>query len=583
MKKRLVSFLLTALLLMSIMPLTAHAEQGYLSSGLRYTLTADGVLTIDGDGTEEAFFPYSRAGEVKKLVISNVPKLGERAFYDFTALTEVVLVDNLSVIGRQAFAGCTALEKVVFNSKSLTEIGEEAFSGCTALKSISIPYTVTSLGDRAFYQTGLTRAEVGCAAGMGKGVFEDCHSLVRATLPAGMTVIPERTFYYCDALASVNVPSTVTKIERYAFADCWSLTSIELPEGLTDIESYAFQSTRSLESIAIPSTVTRINSWTFERSGLKTVTFENTLQSIAPYAFTFCGSITDVYFNGTDEEWSKVAIAVNNLPIKEAEIHTKHDTDPGVYEITAETVSYGTFELPENTAAVGSSYTFTCVPDPGCVLVSVKAVDEKGNELSLDPGSGLSFSFTMPNCKVNITGEFKDKGERFVDVPSDAYYYKAVEWAVKNNITAGAGANTFNPDGVCNRSQAVAFLWRLAGSPEPKSQQCPFKDVPTSAYFYKAVIWAAENGIVYGAEPDTFDPYSGCTRAQIAAFIYRYLKKPAVSSSAPFTDVDPGAYYANAVNWGYENGVIYGAEPDLFDPDSPCTRAQIVTFLYRIK
>ena len=173
------------------------------------------------------------------------------------------------------------------------------------------------------------------------------------------------------------------------------------------------------------------------------------------------------------------------------------------------------------------------------------------------------------------------KGIPFVDVPADAYYYDAVLWAVENGITNGTSATTFSPDESCTRAQAVTFLWRAAGCPSPQSREMPFKDVVKGSYYETAVMWAVENGITKGTSATTFSPEDNCTRAQIAAFLWRSQGMPDAGTSNPFTDVTSGKYYYNAVLWAVENGITNGTSATTFSPDEDCAREQIVTFLYR--
>lgn len=170
----------------------------------------------------------------------------------------------------------------------------------------------------------------------------------------------------------------------------------------------------------------------------------------------------------------------------------------------------------------------------------------------------------------------------FVDVPGNAYYYTPVLWAVQNGITSGTTPTTFSPNAGCTRAQVVAFLWRAAGSPMPGSSRNPFTDVKSNAYYYNAVLWAVENGITAGTSETTFSPDKICTRAQIVTFLWRYEDSPApASDSNPFTDVNAGAYYAKAVLWASQTGVTAGLSSTTFGPETTCTRAQVVSFLYR--
>ena len=172
--------------------------------------------------------------------------------------------------------------------------------------------------------------------------------------------------------------------------------------------------------------------------------------------------------------------------------------------------------------------------------------------------------------------------DTFSDVSAAVYYADPVAWAVENDITNGTAPNVFNPDSTCTRAQVVTFLWRAAGGPEPSSNRNPFMDVVEGQYYYKAVLWAVEKGITSGVSVDKFSPDSGCTRAQVVTFLWRTEGKSASKSTAiPFADVNLGEYYGLAVLWAVEKGVTNGTTPTTFSPNQTCTRAQIVTFLYR--
>ena len=169
----------------------------------------------------------------------------------------------------------------------------------------------------------------------------------------------------------------------------------------------------------------------------------------------------------------------------------------------------------------------------------------------------------------------------FVDVPVDAFYYDAVLWAAKEGITNGTSDTTFSPNAFCNRAQVVTFLWRAAGCPTPQNSEMPFTDVVKGSFYETAVLWAVENGITNGTSATTFCPEAICTRGQMAAFLYRSAKSPAVNGGTSFTDVAIDAYYSNAVVWAAQEGITNGIGNGMFSPDSDCTRGQMVTFLYR--
>ena len=168
----------------------------------------------------------------------------------------------------------------------------------------------------------------------------------------------------------------------------------------------------------------------------------------------------------------------------------------------------------------------------------------------------------------------------FLDVKQSDYYYDAVKWALEKGITEGTGTETFSPHASCTRAQMVTFLWRAAGSPEPKDSVNPFSDLAPNAYYYKAVLWAIENGITKGTSADTFSPEATVTRGQTVTFLHRAAGSPAAGSSA-FDDVAANAYYAKAVAWANENNITSGTGNGKFSPNADCTRGQIVTMLYR--
>ena len=241
----------------------------------------------------------------------------------------------------------------------------------------------------------------------------------------------------------------------------------------------------------------------------------------------------------------------------------------------------GTVTVSPRSAEKGDTVTITAKPDSGYQLDDLTVTDKNGNELKLtDKGNG-KYTFTMPASKVEIKATFVKEVETspFSDVSTSAYYYEAVKWAQEKGITGGIGNGLFGPNQPCTRAQIVTFLWRAAGSPEPKSMSS-FSDVSTDSYYAKAVAWAVENGITTGTGDGKFSPDATCTRAQSVTFLFRAIGK-LVDSKAEFSDVLTDSYYANAVAWAVENGVTNGIGDGLFGPDNSCTRAQIVTFLFR--
>ena len=229
----------------------------------------------------------------------------------------------------------------------------------------------------------------------------------------------------------------------------------------------------------------------------------------------------------------------------------------------------------------GRDQTFTITPDKDYAVANVK-IDGKS--------IGAVKSYTFENVRRTHTIEViftKANGTPhtgvFVDVATGSYYEDAVDWAVENGITKGTDDTHFSPDGICTRAQAVTFLWRTAGSPKPETRAMPFTDVPVGSYYYDAVLWAVENGITKGTSDTTFSPNMTCSRAQIVTFLWRSEKSPAAGASNPFADVKSTAYYADAVLWAVKENITKGTTSTTFSPNADCTRAQIVTFLWRCK
>ena len=256
-------------------------------------------------------------------------------------------------------------------------------------------------------------------------------------------------------------------------------------------------------------------------------------------------------------------------------------SSPSYSVTTPSKTENGTVTVNPKSASKGSTVTITAKPDSGYQLDDLTVTDKNGNELKLtDKGNG-KYTFTMPASKVEIKATFAKEVETspFSDVPTSAYYYEAVKWAQEKGITGGIGNGLFGPNQPCTRAQIVTFLWRAAGSPEPKAMSS-FADVSMDAYYAKAVAWAVENGITTGTGDGKFSPDATCTRAQSVTFLFRAIGK-LVDSKAEFSDVLTDSYYANAVAWAVENGVTNGIGGGLFGPNNSCTRAQIVTFLFR--
>ena len=306
--------------------------------------------------------------------------------------------------------------------------------------------------------------------------------------------------------------------------------------------------------------------------------------------FAWVDSTKVMNANGT-EQMIFTPDNTNYAPITIDVAVSTYTTGGGVstYAITVESAENGTVSMTPKTASKGTTVTLTVEPDKGYTLETLTVTDKSGNEIELTGKGDGKYTFKMPGSKVNINVTFMEDNSMlnfFVDVFPGDYYYDAVLWAAKNGITSGVDDTHFAPNAPCTRAQIVTFLWRAAGSPEPRSLSS-LSDVPADAYYAKAVAWALENGITTGTGNGMFSPDATCTRAQAMTFIYRSVQAQGGGMQGawmfrnPFSDVDTENYYGEAVMWAVANGVTNGTSDTTFSPGADCTRAQIVTFLYR--
>lgn len=255
-------------------------------------------------------------------------------------------------------------------------------------------------------------------------------------------------------------------------------------------------------------------------------------------------------------------------------------------------ITNGSLSVNPSRASNGKKVSVIVKPNNGYVLNSVIVKDSNDKEFAVTKQSDGTYTFIMPSSNVTVSAKFDtelakdvvteiEKSIKFKDVKKGDWYFDAVQWAVKNNITEGSGKDTFSPDVICTRTQMVTFLWRVAGSPEPKITKCDFRDVDNSAYYYKAVLWAVEKGVTVGTSDTTFSPNENVTRGQTVAFLYREAESPFETGEDVFNDVNSNDYYFKAVSWATKNGITVGTGNGKFEPDMDCNRAQIVAMLYR--
>ena len=607
MKKRILVLLLALVMTLSLLPFGASAADvvanGKCGVDVRWSLDSDGVLTISGtwqmeDYTYDESWGYntpfsSYAEQIRSIVIEpGVTHIGDYAFPVCSAAESVTIPDTVTSIGHNAFGGslcnCEAL-KTVNLPDSVTSIGDYAF-GSTGLTSVTIPKGVTTIGAGAFGNCkGLTAINVAkentsfvsvdrvllnadqtdilcfpagktgsyaipdTVTSIPASTFSGCKGLTAVTIPGSVTTIGAGAFYNCESLTKVEIPFGVTSIESNAFSGCKNLASLSIPNSVKSIGSWALSSCYALEKLVIPEGVESLGSFLcFDTYALKSITIPSTMKTIGARAFPYgdegeIADLADVYYNGQPADWAQIEIAGGNEALTDhAQIHF-HSHTWGDWKVTT----------PATETAEGVE-TRTCSE---CGATDMRAIEK-----------------LAPSSSTNVNNPF-------VDVEKEEYYFEPVLWAVSHDpqITNGMDETHFEPNTICNRAQVVTFLWRAKGEPTPKTQANPYKDVSKTDYFYDAVLWAMENGITVGTSDDTFSPKDPCTRAHVVTFLWRAEGKPEATGKIPFEDIPAEEYFTDAVSWAVNHNpqITNGMDETHFEPNTACTRGQVVTFLYR--
>lgn len=674
--------------------LSAALDSGSIGDGLSWSLSRSGALTISGSGKMPDFSSVANAApwdkqkdKIQSVVIeSGVQSISGGAFSGCTALEKVGISDTVAQIDLNAFDGCTALAEfeVAADNKAFSSVGGVLFSAdkellrCPVGKSAdyAVPSGTVAIAGGAFKDCAKLESLVipDSVTAIGKSAFENCAALKRITLPKSIAKLEALTFSGCAALAEIALPDSVKTLGEKVFSGCAALKSVKIPAEVTVIPAEAFFGCSSLESITIPKNVSHIN----ER------------------AFDGCTALKKVDYLGSDTDWSQVTKETGNNALDNAEksftrtdhehkytdtvipptctergctVHLcacgdkredsytpplghsykggicvrcgildpngdtqhKHDFIPSVTKPTCLTEGFTTYTCScgecytkDYVSAVGHKTQLQNAKAAGCltggytgdeVCTVCGKVFKQGSvifALGHDPQparvkaptcteSGYTGDLICMRCgdmtqagkTVAATGHkffggvcsvCGTKGAEavpeFDDVKPGAFYFDAVQWAVENGITNGTGKNTFSPNDVCSRYQIVMFLWRAAGQPEAKAA-VSFADVKPGDIFYEAVQWAVERGITKGTSSTSFSPFAPCTRGQIVTFLYRSAGSPKVSGACNFSDVSSGSFCHDAVIWASSEGITNGTSAGRFSPNEGCTRAQVVTFLYR--
>lgn len=674
--------------------LSAALDSGSIGDGLSWSLSRSGVLTISGSGKMPDFSSVANAApwdkqkdKIQSVVIeSGVQSISGSAFSGCTALEKVSISDTVAQIDLNAFDGCTALAEfeVAADNKAFSSDGGVLFSADKKLLRCPVgkaaDYTVPS----------------GTVAIAG-GAFKDCAKLESLVIPDSVISIGESAFENCAALKRITLPKNITKLEASCFSGCAALAEIALPDGLKALGEKVFSGCAALKSVRIPAEVTVIPTEAFYGcSSLESITIPKNVSHINERAFDGCTALKKVDYLGSDTDWSQVTKETGNNALDNAEksftrtdhehkytdtvipptctergctVHLcacgdkredsytpplghsykggicvrcgildpnkdtphKHDFIPIVTKPTCLTEGFTTYTCScgecytkdyvsavghktqlQNAKAVGcltggytgdevctvcgkvfkqGSVIFALGHDPQPARVKAPTCTESGytgDLICMRCGDMTQIGKTVAAAGHKFFGgvcsvcgtKGAEAVPEFDDVKPGAFYFDAVQWAVENGITNGTGKNTFSPNDVCSRYQIVMFLWRAAGQPEAKAA-VSFADVKPGDIFYEAVQWAVERGITKGTSSTSFSPFAPCTRGQIVTFLYRSAGSPKVSGACNFSDVSSGSFCHDAVIWASSEGITNGTSAGRFSPNEGCTRAQVVTFLYR--
>ena len=681
-KVLLSAFIMLSMILSMVLfaPFAKTVNAGIVASGscgdnVTYTLDDAGKLTISGTGPMYDYksngsnlSPFADDDDIKSVVInsgvtsigvyafhgcknltsvtipSSVIVIGGFAFYDNSSLQSVTIPNGVKAIESYAFYGCDDLTSVTIPN-SVTSIDYVAF-GCTGLTSVTIPSSVTSLDPQAF-SGGLVSINVNsnnpnyCSE---NGIVFNKDKTEIITFPKGKTD------------ASYTIPSSVTSIGESAFNGCYNLTSVTIPDGVTTIGTYAFGYCNNLKKVVIPESVNEIGYHAFnncpvtiycaagsyaqtyaETNGLSykcwvSVKYEtNGGTAFAPeqlwvgeYAttppdptktgYTFGGWYTDsactstydfnTQVTGNITLYAKWTVAPTTAPTVKPTVvptatpaskptamptatttPTKMPTTAPSRPTTAPAAVNLTLDKTTVQIKCGGSDTLKATLSGSSDKISWKSSDAK--VAKVDANGKVT---TKQAGTVTITASAADKSATCVvtvlykDVTNTKdFWYAPTNYLTAANVVKGYDKQTkFKPANDCTRAQMVTFLWRLAGEPAPKSTTTKFKDIKSKDYFYKPVLWAVEKGITTGVSKTKFNPKGVCTRAQTVTFLWRMANKPAPKTTKnKFSDVKSKDYFYKAVLWASEQKIVAGYNDGTFKPQGKCLRRQMVTFLYK--
>lgn len=631
MKKMLSLLLALALCFGLAAPAFAADEEFVIESGVLVSYSGSGGKVTVPEGVTaigENAFQGKRVTEV--TLPDSVTHIRARAFYACGGLTGVNLPAGLISIGESAFEGCYALRGRLVIPEQVTKIEKSAFWGCEGLTGVTLPRGLVSIGDYAFSGcSGLTAMTVPeHVTGIGTKAFEGCTGLTSLTLHEGIESVGSYAFAGCTRLTSVTVPGSIADNGGSLFWGCTGLTSAVIGAGTTEIGVDEFSGCSGLTSVVIPEGVETIRAGAFGFcTALTGVTLPGSISSIGYYAFFGCESLTSIVLpsGATDIDdrafercpnltitrpgGQTVSTQVELPPLRST--YSKNISDGAVYSLEVgdmlsltNTRSSGSmsfpayyFDLKGNESGVvyapntnGSAVQFMAVK-PGVVTVvgtlsgSIPKTNyaSKYNEATKqwERYTYTTYEQQLLTTTATIVVGGADKSDQpqqpvFTDVPADSFFVEATSWAADRGIVVGNSDGSFGIGSQCKKEHILTFLWRAEGKPEPTIDN-PYSNLDETLYYAKAAIWAYEKGLVTAKNMDFG---SVCTRFQAVNYLWKLAGSPKPVLSSSFSDVPEG--FTDAVSWAVEEGITQGIGDGKFGTSSPCTREQIVTFLWRI-
>ena len=499
----------------------------------------DQIVTVEIGGElwnipDQSF--YRDYPSLSEVTVTAECYLGTYSFAELENLETVTLNDEV-MIGTGCFQG-SALETFTYPACETTT-GQAAFMNCKNLKKVVLSPNLERINYQTFYGcTSLKEVELPeSLLGISYLAFANS-GIERITFPENFMYIGENSFEGCADLTTVNLPAGLREIRENAFADCTSLTTIVMPQGMDPvIGQWVFKNCDSLTDISFHTASTIGQSMYQGCDGLTSLTIPQGVREIGFNAFSGCLNLSYVTVPETVTAIGEQAFAACGR---------------------LKAVAFRG-DAPVFTGNVFAADNLVCYYPAGNATWTPEVMGQYGGSITWIPYEVLPF----------------------MDVPVNAFYFDPVAWAVEKGITAGATADSFNPNGQCQRGQIVTFLWRAAGCPIVEAEN-PFTDVKETDFYYDAVLWAVENGITSGTSADTFSPFKTCSRAEVVTFLWRANGKPQAQGENPFADVTEADFYHDAVLWAAATGITAGVDATHFAPLSICNRAQVVTFLYRV-